>query len=201
MGAAVSAGYFHLCTGGGMLANRMRIANRKPDQDARPNKAREPYWGGHNDPSTQRQQQMKLIPVLTAVALVAAISYGFARGGDHGGGGGGGGGEKSYGGSHQTWCDVDPHCNGWDVMIAKLSAHPYPTEWQDPYVVGSRTVPMGAYAMAQPKTRLAQVQRKPNRIAIRRPLNILPPIAVTTPPQRAAQTKMPSFASTLFGIQ
>lgn len=137
---------------------------------------------------------MKLIPILAAIALVAAISYGFAHGGDHGGGGGGGGqSDKSYGGPTQTWCDVDSHCNGWDKMIAELRAHP----GQDPavpygifrapavaqYVVGARSVPYGVFAQAQPRQRVAQVQRKPVHIAIHRPLDITP--------------KLPTFASSL----
>jgi hypothetical protein len=146
---------------------------------------------------------MKLIPALTAVALVAAISYGLARGGDHGGDHGDRG---SYGGPTQTWCDVDSHCNGWDKMIAELEAHP----GQDPavpygifkpaiaqYAVGARTVPLGAFAMAQLKVRLVQIQQKRVRVAIRRPLNILPPIAAVHQPQ----AKIPTFASTLLGVQ
>jgi hypothetical protein len=24
---------------------------------------------------------------------------------------------ESYGGPHQTWCDVDPNCNGWNRAV------------------------------------------------------------------------------------
>jgi hypothetical protein len=49
----------------------------------------------------------------TKIALAAAIILGgtasvaLARG--------------SYGGPHQTWCDVDPACNGWDKRMSHSS--------------------------------------------------------------------------------
>jgi hypothetical protein len=27
----------------------------------------------------------------------------------------------SYGGPHQTWCDINPACNGWDKRMDHLS--------------------------------------------------------------------------------
>jgi hypothetical protein len=35
--------------------------------------------------------------------------------------GGGGYDYETYGGPHQTWCDVDPNCNGWN----RTHASPY----------------------------------------------------------------------------
>jgi hypothetical protein len=49
----------------------------------------------------------------TKIALAAALILGstasiaLARG--------------SYGGPHQTWCDIDPRCNGWDARMNHLS--------------------------------------------------------------------------------
>jgi hypothetical protein len=49
----------------------------------------------------------------TTIALVAALILGgtasvaLARG--------------SYGGPHQTWCDINPSCNGWDQRMDHLS--------------------------------------------------------------------------------
>jgi hypothetical protein len=49
----------------------------------------------------------------TKIALAAALMLGgtasaaLARG--------------TYGGPHQTWCDINPACNGWDQRIDHLS--------------------------------------------------------------------------------
>ena len=62
---------------------------------------------------------------LTAVSIVSTVSFVMARGGgDHGGGDKG---DRGYetGGTHQTWCDVNPSCNGW----ASVMAIAYPTRY------------------------------------------------------------------------
>lgn len=63
---------------------------------------------------------MKFTHMLVATGIVAAASFAFARGGgDHDKG------DRGYetGGTHQTWCDVSPSCNGWDAIITQIKAN------------------------------------------------------------------------------
>jgi hypothetical protein len=47
------------------------------------------------------------IAVAAALILGGTASAALARG--------------SYGGPHQTWCDINPACNGWDQRMGQLS--------------------------------------------------------------------------------
>ena len=47
------------------------------------------------------------IALAAAIVLGGTASAALARG--------------SYGGPHQTWCDINPACNGWDKRMNHLS--------------------------------------------------------------------------------
>jgi hypothetical protein len=57
----------------------------------------------------------------TSIWLSAAIAFGLcagsapARASDHNGQ------EHSYGGPVQTWCDINPDCNGWSKGLRRTS--------------------------------------------------------------------------------
>jgi hypothetical protein len=55
--------------------------------------------------------------ILTAVAVLCPFGdAGPARASDHNGQ------EHTYGGPAQTWCDINPDCNGWSKGVQRASS-------------------------------------------------------------------------------
>lgn len=138
-----------------------------------------------------------LLALFTAVAFVAICTGSIqfhspiAKANDSGDNNQGGSGVPGAAGYNPTFHREEENY-GRSIQVVNVPYGMFPPAVAQ-YVVGARSVPYGAFAMAPVKVRYARVQPKHVRVVVRHPLNILPPIAVAPP-------KPHTFAS-LFGIQ
>jgi hypothetical protein len=68
----------------------------------------------------QGKDRQILVAAIAVIGISALASAHGDRGGDHGGNMG----QYANGGSdHQSWCDINPRCNGWAAGLAAYTAY------------------------------------------------------------------------------